>query len=235
MIQIARDEHEWRVRHREERKQPSDQFSLTEHEALRQPANEIGDRSVRIGTGADESPISIQALTADRPLVSLPENPFVLPPQGVVDLFVSSPLWIGLAIGDQRIFEIPTQRPSDSWVGPNTGPGYPAYANRTQCRQQLAEIPLRPHRALTPVRVANHTREVRPLERVVLALPYFSLFATEKHGLWTEQIEVTLGEEDVESKIQPGPPMIAGNAQFVSPPRSEPTTGALGRVLASVF
>ncbi len=167
--------------------------------------------------------------------MSLPADPFLVPQSTTVTLFVSTPLWLDVRVDDETVLDVPTLRPRDIWIGPSTGPGEAGYANRTQCRQQLEEIPVRPYRVLTPVVVANRSQEPRALERLMLAVPYLSIFATDAGRLWTERIELTIGTDESESQIVPGAPQDAADARIVASARRTPPGDRLDRLLADVF
>lgn len=246
---VERHEHAWRVRHRSDPDAPDDRLcseavprsaagasSQAEHAPERGVVEHLDDVTLRIGGETARMPLEVVALTADRPVVSLPVDPFVVPSGRSVRLFVSTPLWLALESGGERLCELPIARPSDTWVGANIGPGQAAYANRTQCRQLLSALPFRPHRAISPVRVTNRSRDALPLERVVLSVPFLSLHANDDGMLWTETIDVAIDDDGrIESEIGDEPPPEARATQPVSPARTKPPGGGLGRMLASVF
>ncbi len=192
-------------------------------------------RTVRIGVTTSAHPVEFRARTADLPVVSVPADPFVLPPDTQVVFYVSTPLWLAVACRDQIVFETPLPTPRQAWVGAPTGPGGAAYANRTQCRQNLDEIPIRPHRAITPVAVANRGSKARAVERLVLSLPYLALYAAPGARLWTERIEIELADASEDSRVIPGVPAEAGEATRIAAPREETPSGSLDRMIAAVF
>lgn len=232
-LAAERRSHEWRLRHREVPTAAEDRCTLSEGTA---PDEGDGWSTVkRIGGSSHADGLAVLPRTADRPIVSLPADPFVVPQSTTVTLFVSTPLWLDVRIDGETALEVPTLRPRDIWIGPTTGPGEAGYANRTQCRQQLDEIPVRPHRVLTPVVVHNRSREPRALERLMLAVPYLAVFATGTNRLWTERIELTIRTDESESRIVPGAPEDAVDGRVVAAARETAPAGGLGRLLADVF
>lgn len=237
---LLRRADEWRFLCVEEPEASEQRLSLepcpgdaTLDDVCRDPGDAV--RVVRIGADTRADPLELRARTADLPVVSVPADPFVLPPDTEVVFYVSTPLRLALACRDEIVFETPLSAPRRTWVGAPTGPGGPAYANRTQCRQSLDELPARPHRAITPVAVANRGAKARQVDRLVLSLPYLALYATEGARLWTERIEIELTDEAAESRVIPGVPIEAGEAARIAEPREATPSGGLGRMIAAVF
>ena len=245
-LEIERRAHEWRLRHREESSASDDRLTrgLVESREVDLPPDAASDsrklegsgwdRILRIGAESASAPLEAVALTADRPVVTVPVNPFLIPPRASLLLFVSTPLWLGIEREGERLFEVPISRPRDTWVGAQTGPGQAAYANRTQCRQDLEELPFRPHRAVSPIQVTNRSGDAFPLEHLVLSVPFLSLYQGKQGLIWTERIEVTI-DAGIDSEIRFEAPAEAGQAHQISTRRSEPPSGRLGQMLASVF
>ena len=231
---VERRPDEWRIRQREEAQASEDRVTRVACDAAARDAVEW-ERMLRVGTDTATHGLDVVAKTADLPIVSLPVDPFVLPPRTGVVFYVSTPLWLGLTCGGEVVFETPILAPRQTWVGAPAGPGGPAYANRTQCRRQLDELPVRPHRAISPVAVENRAGTPRAIERLVLSVPYLTLFATASAQLWTERIEIELDGEETESRICPGSPDEASGTEPLAPPREPMPTGRLGRMLAAVL
>src|SRR5439155_1571474 len=111
-------------------------------------------------------------------------------------------------------------RLSDTWYGPNTREGELCYSSKTFCRTHLADLPLRPHRVLTPVSIQNNAKDPLLLEQLSLPLPYLSTYVDENGSLWTEEITV-VNEPHHKHNVhqEKGAPKIAGNAKLVSAAR----------------
>jgi hypothetical protein len=73
----------------------------------------------------------LRPLLADRALVSRPLTPLYVPAGETIIIFVRSPLWLRIEVGDSLIplQELPILRPSDTWFGPTT------YGRRIMLRQ----------------------------------------------------------------------------------------------------
>jgi len=216
---------EWRLMH----KQGAD--ALMSESTVRGPIGEdtwpgvVGpeiddDQVVRFSIQHDDAHVTLQPALADRPVVARPEHAIYIPPGEDVTLYVSTPLWIQLQLGTAAKHEVPAFRPSDTWFGPSTREGELCYATRTTGRLQLNDVPLRPHRAVTPLLLQNRAADQLLLERVQIPVQHLALFASPDHGLWTQAVALHR-EEDTEGArvdIKPGsPPEIAKTERLADP------------------
>ncbi len=168
--------------------------ALDERVSVAQPA--AGDEApegatlTRYSFARAPARVTLSPRTADRPVVVRPDAPFFVPGGEEARLYLSTPLWIALAPPDapRPMLEVPAHRPSDTWFGPNTLEGELCYAAVTHARLDLASLPRRPHRAVTPVLLRNRAAEPLLLERLKVPLPYLSLFADASGMLWTELV-----------------------------------------------
>jgi hypothetical protein len=172
-----------------------------------------------------DSLVNLIPILADRAQVSRAETPFYLPAGESVIIYVSSPVWIRIEAGEQRIKldEIPTLRQSDTWYGPNTCEGELCYFSPMFCRTQLAELTMRPYRIISPVVVHNNDKQALLLERLSLPLPYLSVYADNQSNLWTEEIIVKNEPNSIHSvRHGKGAPHVAPYAKLISAPRLSP-------------
>ncbi|MBN1219450.1 MAG: hypothetical protein JXM69_11015 [Anaerolineae bacterium] len=176
---------------------------------------------------------------ADRPVVTRPEAPFYVAAGAETAMFVSSPLWLRLAVGHppQPLQEIAIQRPSDTWFGPSTMEGELCYASRTSGRLNLGNIPWQADRAVTQVIIRNQVSNALLVERLSLPVPYLSLFESLDGMLWTQNVVLVRSREmgmaaiDIDS----GPPEQAGQAKLVSEPRQYPDKSMVIRAFGALF
>lgn len=183
--------------------------------------------------------LTITPLLADRSIITRPHSPFSLTAGEDVTLYVSTPLWMELAVGTPKkvLEEIAIQRPSDTWFGPSTLEGELCYASTTHCRLNLDELPRRPHRAITPVYIRNQADTTLSVERLNVPAPLLALYAAENGQLWTPKITL-IREKDgdmAELKIDNKPPEEAKQAVQLSKPRMTASGGALIRAFNAVF
>lgn len=175
--------------------------------------------------------ITLRPALADRPVISRPEHPLFVPPGEAVTLYLSTPLWIRvvLAESDRQLQEMPSHRMSDTWFGPSTREGELCYATRTAGRLHLEHLPVRMHRALTPLRIQNTAQDVLALERVQLPARHLALYETPDDVLWTQRVTMTRTESvaGADVQIKDGPPADADQATLLQDPCEPSKKGLL--------
>lgn len=176
---------------------------------------------------------------ADRTLVVRPETIIRMLPEASVDLYVSSPLWIAIHVGEpeRQVLDVPTWPLSDTWFGPTTTQGELGYALRTNARLHLDNV-LRPgHRAVTQLHLENRTGENVDLERIALPMVNLSLYRDEHGGFWTQSVSVrlTAGGTTAEVDIGKGPSSEAGHLRLVAEPRVRAARSLFSRARNALF
>lgn len=168
--------------------------------------------------------VALRPALADRPVVARPEHPLSVLPGESVTLYLSTPLWVRVVLveSDRQLQEVPSHRMSDTWFGPSTREGELCYATRTAGRLRLDKLPLRLHRALTPLQIHNRAKEPLALERVQLPAPHLALYRTPDDVLWTEAVSMTHreGDEGAAVQIRDGPPDDVADATRLQDPRA---------------
>nr|MEE4269987.1 hypothetical protein [Candidatus Krumholzibacteria bacterium] len=192
--------------------------------ALPDPTDHEDLAVVRYGVRESDKRLQIMPATADRAVVVKSEKTFIVPPGGAISAFVSSPLWVRVDLDDpvRPMYAQPTNRPSDTWFGPSTIEGELCYAIRTSVRFNLENLPVRPHRAISVVRILNHGTTPLPLERLRIPLPLLSLFAGNNGRVWTEAITLERNQDDnlADIKLGHAAPTEAGPCTLIAPPRA---------------
>ena len=188
----------------------------------------------------DEFPpkVTLIPALADRPFVTRPSTPFYIPSRQSVVIYVSTPLWVKIGVGEEdfQLTEIPTIRPSDSWFGPNTIRGELCYASRTKARLSVDELPKRYHRAITPIEIINKDDSHLLLEKINLPVPYLHLYEIAGKYLWTQGVRMVRKEEDEPAllEILKGPPsQAADGAVFLSESRKETVEDNIIKIISS--
>lgn len=176
---------------------------------------------------------------ADRPVVSRPRMPFNVGPGATVTVFVGTPLWVELRAGNEEVLlcELPLMRPAQTWFGASTFEGELCYAGRTRCRTRAEDVPVRPWRAISPLRLENKAKDGWLLDRLALPVPQLPLFAADDGRLWTSSLSTTrnvegeLGDIRIGSSVpnEPGPWTELGK------PRQAGSTSMLGRFYGKLF
>ncbi len=184
-----------------------------------------------------------------------PDVPFRVLAGRDVDVYVSTPIWLAVLLGPGRpdagqdaagfdagpeasreLFEIPVTRPSDTWFGASTVEGELAYLSRTAARLELDELPHRPGRAVTRIRVRNRTHESLTLERVLLPAPELQVFVDAGGHLWTQGIDVELADTGIaDIRYVAGPPPHASESVPLGQPRRVATKRLLVRALSAFW
>lgn len=185
--------------------------------------------------------VVLSPVLADRPVVIRPYQPIFLLSGQEVTLYLSTPLWLRIRAGDPPALlrEVPAVSLSDTWFGPSSREGEVCYAGKTRARQRLEDLPVRPHRAITPLRIRNHSHEPLPLEKVSLPAPLLSLYGAADASLWTQRVNLVREDasDQASLRIEAAAPDIGRALELVSPPRQEARSGvmrAFGRILRTV-
>ena len=133
--------------------------------------------------------------------------------------------------------EVPIVRPSDTWFGPSTLSGELCYASTTQGRLYLSDLPQRPHRAISPVRIKNQAEKPLLLTQFSLPTPYLSLFDTEDGGLWTEAVTLLNDDDTDMAKVSfsESPPAPYAKAKKITKAREKKDRNMLLNTFSTLF
>lgn len=152
----------------------------------------------RFVTSGNTCRITLSPRLADRSVVVRPQIPLSVLPDDEARLFVSSPVFVAVVAdgGERPLRELPTFRPSDTWFGSSTINGEVCYASRTACRLALDEVPFRPHRAVTAIRIRNRAGAPLLIERLCVPVPRLPLLAAADGNLWTPSLTMTRSDDE---------------------------------------
>jgi hypothetical protein len=185
----------------------------------------------RFGFTTSPEEIRLTPLLCDRAVVFSPESPFLLPTGEETTLYVSTPAWLCVEIGDPpiNVLEEPLHRPTDTWFGPNTMRGELCYGVRTNARIRLESLPVRPHRLFSAVNIINRGTSHLSFERVKIPMPQLSVYGTPDGQLWTESITLERVHDEGDAKLRfgDGPPRQAADAELIHGPRHRAERGLL--------
>ena len=200
-LQVLRREREWLIWHHKTTDTIADD-EVWRIERNQELSLENGDVQRHVFSGT-ENLFSIGPKLADRPVIVKTARPLHIQSKQQIDIYVSSPLWFSITVHNAKIDlqEVPIIRPSDTWFGPSTLVGELCYSSTTQGRLYLSDLPQRPHRAISPVRIKNQADKPLLLTQFSLPAPYLSLFDTEKGGLWTEAITLLNDDDSDMAKV----------------------------------
>lgn len=160
---------------------------------VRRIASRSGKRTVRLGPALPDLPVVVKTI-----------QPFFVPPKEETTLFLSIPLWLCIYFDGRAVelVDVPIARPSDTWFGPNTMTGELCYALRTTARLRSEELPRRPHRAISAVRIQNNAPSVLNIEKLKIPVPYLSLFVFDEGHLGTEALTLEREEDSEGTKVR---------------------------------
>jgi hypothetical protein len=243
---VTRFEHEWQVANR----WSADPFDNTFDLPPRPGDGAAGERpDVEIPEGLERrrylfvdagKRLHLIPRVADRPVVARPEQPLIIPAGEAATLYVASPLWVELAVGDppRSFAELPVWRMSSTWFGEDTLEGTLCYATRSRAilSSGIREPrPTRGPRVVTSVDLRNSCQVPLRVHRLGLPLPQMSVFCDADDELWTEATRVAYDPEVVApAQIESAPPREAGPTTLISRPRSD-HQNILARALAAAF
>jgi hypothetical protein len=193
----------------------SQEWQVAHHRASTQQENDTAWHQVPYDdTSLSESPkaivqrhtfnktlacLSIKPQLANLSVVIQPMTALFVSPHQQTTLFVSTPVWLNVFTEDAcLLLDTPIFRPSDTWFGSNTIQGELCYATKVFARLDLAQLPIRPFRAVTPIHIVNHQNKSLPIERINIPVPLLALYAAEDGRLWTPILEV---EQSSYSKV----------------------------------
>jgi hypothetical protein len=255
-IVAQRRRHEWRV-YLERDDESNETGEARARRLARADADDVPNGTPALRASFAESPgrLVVSAAQADRPVVVRPDSPLAIQPGETVTMFVSTPVWIVLTIAQPRrggakkgaagadgepllLLEAPSERPTDTWFGPNTRTGELCYATRTSGRLDLDEVPQRPHRIVTPVRIENKAADALEFQRLQVPLPLLAVHRDANGALWTNGVTLTRdsGGDLAAVRVDRSPPRTAaGGVERLAEPRSivagNAVVRAFGRLL----
>lgn len=175
----------------------------------------------------------------ERALVIKTRQPVSIPSGEQTVFYISSPVCILLSVEQPEtvLIEMPVQRLSDTWFGNSTQQGELCYADKTHARQSLAEIPLRPHRAVTAVTIENRSNKMLTIDKISIPLPYLALYGRSDGSLWTDPITLQHESDSNLTRFKIGKALPAGlsSADLLTPPRELPDKHSLVRAFTGIF
>ena len=236
-LQVLRREKEWLVWHQKTAETVAEDEGWSLEQNLCQSMDE-GDVQRHVFSRTEEL-LSIYPRLADRPVVVKAAKPLHIQSGQQIDIYVSTPLWFAVAVhqGKVELQEVPIVRPSDTWFGPSTLAGELCYASTTQGRLYLTDLPQRPHRAISPVKIKNQADKPLLLTQFSLPAPYLSLFDTGQAGLWTEAITLLNDDDTDMAKVafSDNPPTPHNKAKKIVKARQKKDRNMLLNTFSTLF
>lgn len=175
----------------------------------------------------------------ERPVVIKTRQPVSIPAGEQNVFYISSPVCIQISLEQPStpLLELPVQRLSDTWFGTTTQHGELCYADKTHARHSLAEIPARPHRAVTAVTIENRSDKMLTIDKISIPLPYLALYGRSDGTLWTDPITLQHEGHGSLTRFKIGKELPAGlcSADLLTAPRELPDKHSLVRAFTGIF
>jgi hypothetical protein len=230
---VTRSEGEWRIA-TAEGEDPLDS-RLRVAETAEEPVGDEVDAK-RFAVRGDDRIVRLTPGLPDRPLIVKAARPFFVPTTQEVTLYVSSPLWLRVYTGEDgcELKDVPLDRPSDTWFGPDTMSGEMCYASQSSARMHLENLPTRHHRAISALTIRNSAGSALQFERLKVPVQCLSLFTSEEGHLWTEALQLDRREETANASVD----LVRENVRtqaFVAPPRIKLEKRGLSEALGNIF
>ncbi len=126
----------------------------------------------------------------ERSVVVKTRKQLSIPPGEQTVFYISSPVVVEITLQqpDCKLLDVSSQRLSDTWFGPSTLHGELCYADKTHARHSRAEVPARPHRAVTAITIENNADAMLVLDKLSIPVPYLAVYGLADGGLWTDPI-----------------------------------------------
>lgn len=233
-LYLERTAGEWLVSHQRH----SDDELL--HRVLQQPLDERPEGLTFQRYVFRKAPLDfqLQPCLMDRPVVVKTRQPVLIPPGESINFYISTPLCVRLLLGnDTELQEWPILRLSDTWFGPSTRVGELCYAAKTHARHSQDDVPLRPHRAVTPLTISNQCKTILSIDKISLPVPLLSVFERSDHTLWTEAVTLVHEADQPLAKLKIERKLPAGiqAAQRLTEPRQQAGKNVFVRAFAGIF
>jgi hypothetical protein len=196
---------------------------------------------LRFGAGDSGGRVKLLPLLADRQVIARLAQPLHVLPGEAVTLYVSSPLWLAVHVGEppRLLHETPVIRPSDTWFGPPVKEGGLCYAAGTRAQTDVQALRPNPLRAVTPVHIRNVTDVPFHLERINLPAPFLALYRADNGILWTDAVTLTRqGDEDALATLRLDnglPPQARAGVLLATPRRQVERSFVLFQALSRIF
>jgi hypothetical protein len=224
---VTRDQYEWRIA------TEAGEDPLANDLRIAEVVGQGPDDTVetkRFALRNDHNIVRLVPALADRPVIVKTDRPLYIPAGEEATLFVGSPLWIAVHVGARftRVLDVAIFQPSDTWFGPDTLSGELCYASRTTARLKLANLPFRPHRAVSAARIRNKATSNLLLEKLKVPVQNLSLYASAEGHLWTEGLTLEREEDTDAANVRLDKrPSRSDAVTLVSAPREKVSKGFL--------
>jgi hypothetical protein len=182
---------------------------------------EFGEANVhRFVCNTKEDSLSIQPVLADRAVVSRPLSPVSLLAGETITVYISTPLWLSIKVGAQKLLELPAVVLSDTWFG-NKSVGELCYSDSTRARLDPCAVENLYFKAVTPVVIRNHSKSLLTLDRINVPVTMLPLYRSNgpDRSFITASITATLNEGESSTRVELSAAADHAGDTLISPAR----------------
>jgi hypothetical protein len=191
---------------------------------------------------SDKAPqkLSLHPTMSDRPIVCRPTITVVLLPKEQISLYVCVPLWLQLNISgiENPLLDVPSERISDTWFGPNSREGIMSYALRMSEQLEIKPSNKNGMRATIEIKIKNESNEMLVLDKVSVPAPHLALYVDGAGKFWTRRITM-IREQDENATLTIDNVMSCGLANkdltLVTGPRDDLGRHKITKALWALF
>lgn len=231
---LQRSALEWRLAHEWDESEGAAGWA---RKSAEWPGDEVDAERFAVGETTDG--VRLRPLPSDRPVVARPKTALRVLPAERARVYISSPLWVEVATGDEPtvLRELPAKRLSETWFGASTREGELSYAVKTSAHTDLREMPRAPYRLLSPVVIENQADDPLSVERINLPVPFVTVYGSTDGEVWSNEIHMLRTESGDMAALDArvGPPAEAEDAVELSAPRDVARRGQLIRAFGSLL
>lgn len=187
--------------------------------------------SKNLGVQILKGDLSLMPILPDRAILFSLERSFFLPVQSSMTLYLSTPAFIRIEVGNPPIYldEIPTEILSDTWAGKNTLAGELCYYGNSFATLRLEDVPRDNIHVTTPITLMNQSTENILIKELKMPAPFLSIFSDSQNHLWSEQITIAFEQDrSTDTNIIKGPPKGLNHSKQLAEARSLVKSGLKG-------
>ena len=167
--------------------------------------------------------IQLVPLLPDRAVVIKPESPFRIIKSEQVQVYTRVPIWVQMNVINNEVLhltDIPSTVLSNTWFG-SVLEGELCYWISSGLRQSIEIDPRRPHMAICPILLINHSEEELLIERIYLHVDNLSLYISNRQ-LWSDETQIEYkGKEQISHiSVSGKAPAESVSAVLITPPRN---------------
>ena len=183
------------------------------------PLNLLSEK--RFAFGEKCPTLKVAPILGERPFVVKPNTTFKILSDERAKIFLSTPMNMALTDVDnqQKIDEIPVLHRVKTWFGETPTHGQLCFFTKIHAALVEANLPFRPHRALTHLHIENRCKEPLTIEKLKIPVNYLTLYQDSRGLFVTSSLHLTIGSGGRLKRLQIEPPGPLSDLVVVEKPR----------------